>query len=108
MESATETKELAKYGEIPEETLAILDQDAEGLEAWVRTTPEGFEHNGMVMPEIIGRLIQISPCWVKWENGKPTRTFDAEKPSDQYERRCEIKLRTRDDFIVGVSLSFNS
>ena len=108
MQSEAETKELTKRGTISEETLAILDADAEKLEIWVRPCAEGFSYNDQILPAIDGKIVQIQPCWVRWENGKPDRVFEAERPSDAYERRCELRVLTRDNFTVGLSLPGSS
>lgn len=100
----TETA-VAVYEPINEEVLEQMSEDAEGMELYVKATPEGFAYNDTVVSEIIGRLIEIRPCWVLWKDKKPERVFDKEKPSDDFERRCEVKVLSRDGFVINLSLT---
>ncbi len=74
------------------------------MELYVKATPEGFAYNDSTAPEIIGKIIEIKPCWVLWMDKKPERVFDKERPSEDFERRCELKILSRDGFLINLSL----
>ena len=93
---------------IPQQIADQIEADAQNLDIWVKPTPEGFLYSDNVIPQVVGRIIEITPHWVKWENKKPQRVYEVERPSEDYERRCDLKIESNDGFIIRLSLPNSS
>ena len=97
-------KELVPWG-LKEEIISQIIKEADDEEHWARIDPNGFKINEHIYPRIAGRIQAVSPHWIKWEGGQPTRVYSEEQPNDpEYKRRCDIQLKTIDNNIVNISL----
>ena len=91
------------------EDVAALSDD---WAMWVKLRDSGFEFVSMdkTVPELVGKIIDIRPYLVRFENGQPDKLphckNDLEIP-EGYERRCDIKIETQGQ-VVGISLSKSS
>lgn len=96
---------------IDPETRDILEADAEGIfdEIWLKLKPNGFENpDGDIFSELAGKVVEIEPHWIKWEDRKPDRVYTKEKPAEGYEKRCDIKIIGSDGTKYAIGLSKSS
>jgi hypothetical protein len=103
-----ETTDIAKYGQIPPAVIDTLMEDAKQQIIYVKPKAEGFFYKDNYFRTITGIITKIEPYWALWENKKIVKSFDKEPPNQDYERRCDIAVRTPDNFVINISLPRSS
>jgi hypothetical protein len=103
-----ENQDIVKYEEIPPAVIDTLLEDANKMALWVKPKGEGFYYKENYLKTITGIITKIEPYWAMWEDGKIIKSFDKHAPDDDFVRRCDVSVRTRDNFVIRVSLPKSS
>ena len=103
---------LAALEPIPEETLAEVVKDADGMVTWVKYNASGFTVNDTVIPRLQGIIQYVHPYFAKWEADQVEKldTLDdlGEGEAEGFERRCDIHIMTVAGLLVGISMAKSS
>lgn len=93
---------------VPEETVAEVVHDAEGIVTWIKYTASGFVISEQTVPEIQGVIQYVKPHFAKWDGDqveKADRLDDlTEEEAEGFERRCDIHVMTVAGLLVGISM----
>lgn len=78
-------------------TLDVMGFIPTSNSGYLRTTSEGFRtRDGVVLPEVVGTIVDVKNGAVKWSNGQPTRIHlePSDPVPDGYKRSIEIAILT--------------
>ena len=100
---------------IPDESIDSVIEMSDDIAIWAKLVRGGFEfasQGGKIVPELVGRMVSITPYLINFDEGDrqpaklPHVTSDLEIP-EGYSRRCDIKILTGGQ-VVGLSLAPSS
>ena len=106
------TKFESKVPSIPEDKLDAVIDLSDDQTSWVKVIEGGFKviNQDRFVKSFTGRIIDVTPYLMKFENGVPSKiphvADDLDIP-EGYERRCDVKLLA-DDSVIGMSLAPSS
>ena len=99
--------------DIPAEVLDECYATAEDMVTWMKPRGNSFQVDDLTqpIPEIVGRIIEINPYLVKWENNEPDKIPYIKDELDWpmgYEPRCDVVVLTPTGVKIGISLAKSS
>lgn len=93
---------------VPEETIAEVVHDADGVVSWIKYNDSGFTINDTVIPSLQGPITHVHPHFARWENEQVEKLDSLDELDEDeakgFERRCDIHVMTTAGLLVGISM----
>jgi len=97
--------------DLPEEVLGELYETAKSVTTWVKPKGNAFLVDDASLPTVDGKIIDINPYLVNWEDNMPDKieyTVDEDQWPEGYEPRCDVIISTEHGDKIGISLAKSS